>query len=154
MIDSNNQSRVWLPYFISHFRIRFFPTFMPFPRKFVTIDGIDEKQASSLSQTYITTPVAPVGKSVPNVCGCTCGCRCECGVVVVVVVGLGMGVCKKAGNFNLWHYVRKMGVDLTVTSSSRERMPSKMKKTPGNRHSSKTPDQIMALKPGKSKKKR
>lgn len=75
---------------------------MPFPRKFVTIDGIDEKQASSLSQTYITTPVAPVGKSVPNVCGCTCGCRCECGVVVVVVVGLGMGVCKKAGNFNLW----------------------------------------------------
>jgi hypothetical protein len=27
-------------------------------------------------------------------------------------------------------------------------MPSKMKKTPGNRHSSKTPDQIMALEPG------
>jgi len=74
---------------------------MPFPCKFVTIDCIDEKQASSLSQTYITTPVAPVGKSVPNVCGCTCGCRCECGVVGVGE-GLGMGVCKKAENFNLW----------------------------------------------------
>ena len=69
-------------------------------RKFVTIDCIDEKQASSLSQTYIATPVTPVGKSVPNVCVCTCGCSCECGVVVVVRVGLGMGVCKKAGNFN------------------------------------------------------
>ena len=83
---------------------------MPFPCKFVTIDCIDEKQASSLSQTYITTPVAPVGKSVPNVCGCTCGCRCEC---VRVDVGVSVawwvwvwvwvwGVCKKAENFNLW----------------------------------------------------